>query len=306
MPLSFRAPLQLPRRAFLARVVRHGYPLVMLVGFNGLALHLAPRPHATLAMLALLACAIATSFVAERLLPYDASWNDDHGDTRRDWLHFVVNEVANLVSVGALPFVARLVHSPFAGAWPSRWPFVAQVLVAILVFDLGVTLTHWASHRVDVLWRFHAVHHSVKRFYGFNGLMKHPIHQAIEMVVAVTPLVLVGLPPSVASALAFCTAIQLLMQHSNVDYSVSWRVFGLERLLALNAGHRFHHQKWPGIGDVNFGLFTTLGDRLLGTWTFDPARVFTSDDLGIGKEPDYPVAYVAQLRAPFRSGRQIS
>lgn len=70
---------------------------------------------------------------------------------------------------------------------------------------------------MDLLWRFHAVHHSVKRFYGSNGRMKHPIHPAIEMVVGAAPLVVVVLPPRVATAVALCTAIQLLLQHSNVD-----------------------------------------------------------------------------------------
>ena len=164
------------------------------------------------------------------------------------------------------------------------------------MLDFGITMTHWASHRVPALWRLHAVHHSVKRFYGFNGMMKHPLHQAIEMTAAIIPLLLLGLPQPVAAALATTTGVQLLMQHSNVDYQVG----PLRYVLALNEGHRFHHLKWGGVGDVNFGLFTNLWDRLLGTWSFDPKRRFTSDDIGIGKEPSFPAGYMAQLLAPFR------
>lgn len=40
------------------------------------------------------------------------------------------------------------------------------------VADLGITLTHYASHKIGVPWRFHAVHHSVTRCYGRNGLTK--------------------------------------------------------------------------------------------------------------------------------------
>ncbi|MCW2630431.1 MAG: hypothetical protein QOF66_4100 [Mycobacterium sp.] len=56
-----------------------------------------------------------------------------------------------------------------------------QVLSAILIADLGITLVHLASHKIGVLWRFHAVHHSITRFSGLNGLMKHPLHQTVEM-----------------------------------------------------------------------------------------------------------------------------
>lgn len=41
--------------------------------------------------------------------------------------------------------------------------------------DLGITLMHWLSHRSALLWRLHAVHRSVHRIYGLNGLMKHPL-----------------------------------------------------------------------------------------------------------------------------------
>ena len=50
------------------------------------------------------------------------------------------------------------------------------------------------------------------------------------------------------------------MQHSNVAY----RVGPLRSALAPNECHRFHHLKWPGVGDVNFGMFTLLWDRLYG------------------------------------------
>jgi len=88
----------------------------------------------------------------------------------------------------------------------------------------------------------------------------------------------------------------LLLQHSNVDY----RVGLLSSVLALNQGHRFHHLKWAGVGDVNFGLFTLVWDHLYRTHTSDAARRFTSDDFGIGKQPDYPATYTRQLLEPFR------
>jgi sterol desaturase/sphingolipid hydroxylase (fatty acid hydroxylase superfamily) len=98
-------------------------------------------------------------------------------------------------------------------------------------------------------------------------------------------------------AVAGCVAIQLLVQHANVDY-----ISGpLERWLAINAGHRLHHLRYPGQGDVNFGLFTLLWDRAMGTYTpADTRAVVTSDDLGIAGRPDYPTTLTGQLADPFR------
>ncbi|MGW6333578.1 sterol desaturase family protein [Nocardia rhamnosiphila] len=274
-------------------LVRYGYVPVMLLGVNGAGIALAAGGAHKAWLLALLVGAVALSFAAERLLPYENTWNSPHGDIPRDTAHTFVNETLVLAGVLAVPALAALV--PGDGFWPTHRPFVVQVLIAILVADLGITLTHYASHKVGLLWRFHAVHHSVTRFYGLNGLMKHPLHQTVETAAGVTPLLLAGIPVPVAAALSLTVAVQLLLQHSNADY----RVGPLSHVLALNAGHRFHHLKWAGIGDVNFGLFTLLWDHLLGTYSHDPDRRFSSADLGMAAKPDYPVGYLAQLAEPF-------
>ncbi|MFF5204661.1 sterol desaturase family protein [Streptosporangium sp. NPDC000396] len=126
---------------------------------------------------------------------------------------------------------------------------------------------------------------------------KHPLHQTLETSAGFAPLLLAGLPTDVATAAAVAAAVQLLLQHSNADY----RIGALKYVLALNEGHRFHHLKWAGIGDVNFGLFTLIWDHLLGTFSYDPARRFTSDDLGMAAKPHYPTAYLAQLAEPFKA-----
>ncbi|HET8588556.1 MAG TPA: sterol desaturase family protein [Nakamurella sp.] len=270
----------------------------MLLGVNGAAIALITTGAADglgkAWLIALLAAAVACSFAAERTLPYQAAWNTPLDDDRRDTAHAIVNETLTLGSVAALPLLAALI--PGDGIWPTEWPFALQVLSAIVVADAGITLVHYASHKIDWLWRLHAVHHSIRRCYGFNGLMKHPLHQTLETAAGVTPLLIAGLPLDVATALALAVAVQLLLQHSNVDY----RIGPLKHLLALNEGHRFHHLKWAGIGDVNFGLFTLIWDHALRTYSYDPARRFTSADLGMAAKPHYPDTYLAQLTEPFK------
>ncbi|WP_107660350.1 sterol desaturase family protein [Nocardia suismassiliense] len=266
----------------------------MMLGIGGTAIALARTPAAPLWLLLLVLVGIGLSFVVERIIPYAGDWNTSHNDAGRDAVHGVINEGGLLLTVLVVPIAAAL--SPLQSFWPDSWPLPAQVLLAVLVTDMGITLVHYASHKIGVLWRFHAVHHSVRRFYGFNGLMKHPLHGGVELLAGTLPLLLLGMPAVVAEVLAVLIAVQLLLQHSNADY----RVGPLRYVLALNEGHRFHHLKWAGIGDVNFGLFTLIWDHLLGTFSFDPQRRFTSDDLGMAAKPNYPDAYLAQLAEPFR------
>jgi sterol desaturase/sphingolipid hydroxylase (fatty acid hydroxylase superfamily) len=273
--------------------IRYGYAPFMLIGINGTAIYLTTHGAPEFCLVGLILTAAACSFTAERMLPYRREWNGALGDGRRDVAHAIVNETFILASVAVIPVLAAV--TPFHRWWPASLPFIVQLLIAVLVADFGITTVHLASHKIGWLWRLHAVHHSVRRFYGLNGLMKHPLHQAIEMAGGVLPLILMGIPVQVASALAVCVAVQLLLQHANVDY----RIGPLRSILALNEGHRFHHLKWAGVGDVNFGLFTLLWDHLFRTYSFDPQRRFTSDDLGMAAKPDYPTAYFQQLVEPF-------
>jgi sterol desaturase/sphingolipid hydroxylase (fatty acid hydroxylase superfamily) len=246
-------------------------------------------------LLALLLAAILVSQLAERLAPYQSSWNQAHGDGPSDLLHALVNESLTLAGLTAIPLLAGLLPAP--ALWPVHWPLWLQLLLAIVGADLGITLMHWLSHHNAMLWRLHAVHHSAPRLYGFNGLMKHPLHQLLEGAAGVLPLILLGLPAGLAALLAFAIAVQLLLQHSNVDM----RIGPLRHLFAWAPVHRFHHIRYGRAGDVNFALFFSFWDRLLGSAFYRADYRLGDADLGIGDRPDYPRGYLAQLLEPFRA-----
>jgi len=280
-------------------IVRLLYLPFFLLGGNGLAIYVVQNGHSNIWLGVIVCACILLSFLLERAVPYDQAFNRPQGDALRDFYHFLVNEGANIIGVAAVPFLAGLIDGPTL--WPEGLPLWLQLLIAILIADVGITLAHFASHRFEALWRLHAVHHSVKRMYGFNGLMKHPLHQFIETLAGTAPLLAMGIPQDVLSLFVVAALLQLLLQHSNVNYWTG----PLKYLLAINVVHRFHHLKTAKEGDVNFGFFTTLTDRLLGTAYYDRDRVIGIDDLGIGDQPNYPVSYLAQLVAPFHRSRPL-
>ena len=274
---------------------------MMMFGYVGVAIYLVEAGSHVWTLAILLLAAISTSFIVELILPYECAWNRNHGDLKRDIAHFIVNESSTALAIFSVPAVAALI--PWSGIWPKDLPVIAQLIIAVFVADFGITVVHYYSHRWHWLWRFHAVHHSVERMYGLNGLMKHPLHQTIEAIAGTAPLLLMGIPVEVALLLAFTIVIQLMLQHSNIDI----RIGPLRHVLALAPVHRFHRQKGAGIGDVNFGLFTTLWDRFLfGTVVYDPERKFSPGDFGIADRRGYAREYLQQLVELFRSNKANS
>lgn len=274
-------------------LVRYLYAPFMMLGLNGAAFWIVSQGHSYAWLAPLLLIGFATAFAAERVAPWYEEWNDPHQDDSANLAHIIVYEISNLNGILLIPLIVWLF--PFQGIWPNEWPLVVQWIMAILIADFAFMVVHMLSHRFPVLWRLHAVHHGVGRLYGFNGLVRHPLHQVLDMVVATAPLVILGMPVEVAVLLGFSVSVQLIVQHSNVAY-----VLGpFRNQLSIGRIHHLHHVNWGTEGDCNFGLFLTLWDRVFGTFQAEPSRPIKANDMGIDEIPHFPKSYVEQMIFPF-------
>jgi sterol desaturase/sphingolipid hydroxylase (fatty acid hydroxylase superfamily) len=273
---------------------RYLYVPTLLLGLNGFAVYLIAQGYRYVFVFLLLFAAIGLSFLMERVLPYEKIWNQAHDDAGKDVAHGIVYAIANLITLCVFILISSILL-PEWRLWPQALPIVVQLLLAILIVDCTMTIIHYWSHRVNWLWRLHAVHHGVHRLYGFNGFIRHPLHQVLDIVVGTLPLVLLGLSVPLAVLLGFAIALQLIVQHANVDYALG----PLQKLLAIGPVHRLHHVNWAGEGDVNFGLFFTVWDRLLGTFQLPLRRWPRIGDIGIQDCPHFPQVYLRQLKLPF-------
>jgi sterol desaturase/sphingolipid hydroxylase (fatty acid hydroxylase superfamily) len=278
---------------FLARYL---YVPTMILGLNGLALYLMSEGYRYVWLGLLILATIGLSFLMERVLPYEEDWNLAHDDVGKDVAHGVVYELANVITLGILLLIS--LKMPTWNLWPQWLPIAVQFLLAVLIADCVMTLIHYFSHRVGWLWKLHSIHHGVQRLYGFNGFVRHPLHQTLDIAFGTLPLVLVGLSVPIAASLGFAIVVQLILQHSNVNY----RLGPLQNLLAIGPVHRLHHVNWAAEGDVNFGLFFTLWDRILGTFRFCSDRRPGAADIGIQNCPQFPQIYSRQLMLPFKRG----
>jgi len=286
----------------MSAIVRYGYAPFMMFGMTGAAYWVVSElvvaqgnPWAYLLLIPLLIAAYLIAFAAERVAPFFDNWNDhdEHGDNTTNVLHILMYEWQAFVAVMLIPVICWLF--PFPRLWPMQWPMWAQVVMAFVIADFAFMMMHYLSHRYAPLWRLHAVHHGVGRLYGLNGVLRHPLHQIIDMIVGNMPLVILGMPTPVAVVLGFLISMTLIVQHSNVDA----RLGPLQKHLSIGRIHHLHHVNWGTEGDCNFGLLLTVWDRLLGTYKETPSRAITAGDLGVDEVPNFPKGYVEQLLFPI-------
>lgn len=232
----------------------------------------------------------------ERSFPFEHVWLRDHGDTVADALHALVN----LALLAGAAYGLAALPMPAIGWWPAAWPLWAQVLLAGVVFDLGLYVMHRVSHRVPWAWRLHAIHHSSERLYWLNGERRHPLSALLMAAPGLLVAVTLGAPALAFSLWFTLLAVHLAFQHSNLDYTLG----PLRRWIGTAEVHRWHHKRDYEDAQVNFGEFLMLWDRLFGTYADPPERI-GAGDVGL-QDRSFPPGYVAQLRWPFaRNTRSV-
>ena len=167
-------------------------------------------------------------------------------------------------------------------------PFPFQVLAALLASDLSVYWFHRLQHRIDWLWRFHAVHHTAEHLDWLAAHREHPLDGVATQFVINAPILLIGFPLSTISALVAFRGIWAIFIHSNVRLLLG----PLRVLIGSPELHHWHHAKTRA--SCNFANLSPLMDVLFGTY-----RCPTEEPPALGIVEAYPRGYFAQLIYPF-------
>jgi sterol desaturase/sphingolipid hydroxylase (fatty acid hydroxylase superfamily) len=235
--------------------------------------------------------------LCEHLLPFDRGWGSAVRGNRTDFTYVVLaaamDKIVFVLSVTAIAAVGRTgAERVGADLWPSGHGLGVQVAVALLIADAATYLRHRLSHSLDVLWRFHRVHHSMTGMYWIRSAYTHPLEQLFILSAIMLPISLLGAGDEVVAVVALVFGLSGLLQHANIDARSSI----LNYVFATPEVHRVHHA--IDHDDSNFSAFFVVMDLLCGTYrrpaAVGPVRVGLRDWAG------FPDDFVSQLTVPFR------
>ncbi|KNZ33924.1 MAG: fatty acid hydroxylase [Methylibium sp. NZG] len=214
-----------------------------------------------------------------------------------DFHHFIVNHMI----VGFVLLATNLlVHKLFGWAandgvrgWVQNLNFFVAVFLIVLVADLVQYWTHRAYHEVPLLWRLHAVHHSVKSMDWLAGSRQHILELIITRTLVLAPIYVLGFSKEVIDAYIIIVGFQAVFNHANV----SVRLGPLRYVIVTPNFHHWHHSQDDAALDKNYAAHFAFLDHLFGTavksdreW---PERY--------GVLGDYvPNGFLRQLAFPFR------
>lgn len=228
----------------------------------------------------------------ERQLPYEKQWINNW-DWNLDFIYYIINYAIKLFA--QLQFLWLTTIFAFPEIFPTQLPFWLQVIISLTIIDFFLFYVHKISHKYLFLWDLHAIHHSSERLYFLNGEKRHALHQILEGSPGIIVCLLIGTPHTVLITALSLLAINLFMQHTNLDYKAGI----LKKFFCVAELHRWHHRAEFHDAQVNFGAWLTVWDHLFGTAYDDPKMVTELGEIGIKEEPDFPKSYTTQFLYPF-------
>ena len=147
------------------------------------------------------------------------------------------------------------------GAWGL--PGAAAMLIGLIVFnDLWFYAIHRLLHTRWLYKRVHSVHHRSVDVNPFSSYSFHAIEALLITGWLVPAALFVPLPVAVLMAAQGIGLLNNVMAHLGHELLPSWWTRApLLRWTNTATFHSLHHERFQG----NYGLFTRIWDRLLGT-----------------------------------------
>lgn len=271
------------------------YPVFMLSAFFSIIWLMKSGTNQYLSTVPIIAVYGLAALLLERWMPFEKNWVNGT-DWNLDFTYYIINYLIKVSAQFTLIWLA--VWIPFPQWFPTTLPFWMQVLLALTIIDFFLFFVHWQSHRYGWLWKLHAIHHSSERLYFLNGEKRHALHQILEGSPGIILCLVIGTPqPVVVVALAIL-AINMMMQHTNLDYKAGI----LKKFFCVTELHRWHHRADYKDAQVNYGAWLTVWDHIFKT-AYDNPKIYHTDgigEIGIKEEPNFPRTYWKQFWYPFK------
>lgn len=178
-------------------------------------------------------------------------------------------------------------------------PFVAIVIISVLLLDLLIYGQHMVFHYVPVLWRLHRVHHIDQEIDVTTGLRFHPVEIILSTLIKCASVILLGVPVMAVVIFEILLNATAMFNHGNISLPV-WLDRGLRLIVVTPDMHRVHHSLIMDETNRNFGFNMPWWDRIFGTYQAQPKRGHLDMDIGVKDYSDsQKIGIGALLIIPF-------
>lgn len=169
------------------------------------------------------------------------------------------------LSAGLLvPFVVLVTHLQVFSLSEWEVPIWISFTASIIFLDVMHYVSHYLSHKVPLLWRFHRLHHSDAQVDSFTTLLHHPLEVVSSFFIIVLAAVMFDVPTVALAFYSVIFGIHAAFTHMNyelpekIDRFLSW-------FIVTPNFHRLHHSLNFKEGNSNFSAIFSFPDYIFRT-----------------------------------------
>ena len=234
----------------------------------------------------------------ELFFPKKLNQSKFHEEWKTDLVYFAFGHIFVQLTAVSIQSPARYffgnLHMENLHQFIQGMPFVVQLLAALFITDLFQYIAHRTFHKTASLWKFHAVHHSIRAVDWMAGSRLHIVDILLTRAFSYLPLYILGFSLDVFYIYVVIVSLQAVGVHSNTRIK-----FGLLKYLIVTPQyHHWHHSDNPDAYDKNFAIHFPFIDILFGTY-YMPGNEWP-ESTGLA-DTSFPKGYFNQLVYPFRN-----
>lgn len=236
----------------------------------------------------------------QRVLPMHANQSQLRQGLKNDLVYMFVNGIPIGLGIVLIVAVTTSVREIFdlrsVGEFVAEQPIWTQFVEIVLISDFCFYWMHRLFHSIPLLWKFHAIHHSIEEMDWVAGYRVHPIDQILTKGISLIPCFAFEFSDWIIAAAAVFYRWHSILLHSNVRLPLG----PLRWFFASPEVHHWHHSNQLEAHNKNFGAQLLLWDFVFGT-AYMPEGIVPSV---YGIDEQVPQTYLKQLLYPFRSVRR--
>lgn len=218
--------------------------------------------------------------IVERVVPF----RHYSGSFWRRWFTNISLSVMSTLLLRAIPAFAASIAAVYAnkesiGLFNNiELPF--YLALSIIALDLIIYVQHVLTHKINILWALHQVHHSDNDFDITTGVRFHPIEILLSMGLKCITVIAFGMPLLAVIIFEILLSSCALFAHANISFPKKLDQV-LRWVLVTPDMHRIHHSVLRKEHDSNYGTCTSIWDRLFRTYTKEALSSQKEMDIGL-------------------------
>lgn len=237
--------------------------------------------------------ALMLALVMERLFPVTSNQRDLSRGFYQDVVWYVTDYIRELTWIPLLLVLLALLKRHVMGDREliptGGLPTAVVLAIGILAGDFLGYWSHRLRHRYDLLWNFHAIHHSQRELNFFTQNRFHDVDSAVELTARMFPLLILNAGLTVTGIYTAISLIHFRLHHSQIRANYGF----LRYLLVTPQSHRIHHGRDARQLNCNFGAAFSIWDRAFGT-QYQNCDEYPAE-LGL-RDPEFPIEQNVPLR----------